>query len=124
MDYQSVTPYLTLDGAAAFIEFVREVFDGKLIRSSTRPDGRLGHSELRIGGSMVMVSDTTEEWGATPAALLAYVEEVDDVYRRAMERGARSLREPEDTSHGDRMGGVVDRWGNQWWVATALDQGG
>jgi PhnB protein len=114
----TVTPYLTVQGAAKLIDFLKQAFEAKEIHCMTRPDGVIGHAEVRIGDSVVMMSEACGEWKPMPAMLYLYVEDVDAVYQRALEKGATSLREPMDQFYGDRSGGVQDPCGNHWHIAT------
>ncbi|HZA29125.1 MAG TPA: VOC family protein [Gammaproteobacteria bacterium] len=116
--YHTVTPYLTVEGAAKLIDFLKQAFEAKEILCMTRPDGIIGHAEVRIGDSIVMLSEACGEWKPMPAMLHLYVEDVDVVYRHALQAGATSLREPIDQFYGDRSGGVRDLCGNHWWIAT------
>jgi PhnB protein len=89
-------------------------------------DGRLGHAEIRIGDSVVMLADEHPErgihspahYGGAPMTLLLYVENCDGVYEKAIAAGSKSLREPTDQFYGDRMAGVEDPFGFQWYIAT------
>jgi PhnB protein len=114
----TVTPYLTVQGAAKLIDFLKQAFEAKEIHCMTRPDGVIGHAEVRIGDSVVMMSEACGEWKPMPAMLYLYVEDMDAVYQRALEKGATSLREPMDQFYGDRSGGVQDPCGNHWHIAT------
>ena len=108
--YHTVTPYLLVEDAAGLIPFLERAFDATLLGRYDSPDGRLMHASLQIGDSKVMMGQAAEQWPAMPAMLHLYVEDVDAVYRQAVEAGARSIREPEDQFYGDRSGGqpVVD----------------
>ena len=119
--YHSVTPYLINDNASRLIEFLKLAFDAEETNRLSGPDGRVMHAELRIGDSMVMVSDASGEWKPMPASLAVYVENVDATYKRALDVGALSLREPTDQFYGDRSAGVKDLAGNHWWIATHLE---
>jgi PhnB protein len=116
--YPTVAAYIMVPDAGRVLEFARTVFGAEVIRSDQKEDGTLGHSEFRIGDSMVMLGDTGTEWPAMPAALHVYVPDVDRVWQLALDNGATSIREPADQPHGDRMGGVSDAAGNQWWIAS------
>lgn len=119
--YHTVTPYLLVEDAAGLIPFLERAFGATLLGRYDSPDGRLMHASLQIGDSKVMMGQAAEQWPAMPAMLHLYVEDVDAVYRRAVEAGARSIREPEDQFYGDRSGGVVDPAGNQWWITTHIE---
>jgi uncharacterized glyoxalase superfamily protein PhnB len=114
--YQTVSPYLTVEGVAELLAFLEKVFDAKVVEKLTHADGSLGHCEVRIGDSIVMLGHPPDPSKARPANLYVYVPDVDATYRRALEHGATG--EPVDQYYGDRSGGFVDPCGNHWWVAT------
>ena len=116
--YHTVTPYLTVANVQKLLDFVKAAFDAEETHRMARPDGSVGHAEVRIGDSMVMMGQARDEWKARPGTLYVYVPDADAVYKRALAAGARSLREPTTQSYGDRSGGVEDPLGNQWWIAT------
>ncbi|HWC14642.1 MAG TPA: VOC family protein [Actinomycetota bacterium] len=118
--YPTVTPYLAVQGAAEVMAFLEEVF-GASVRGDVmrRPDATVGHAELQLGDSLVMVGDTRDE--PSTNMLHVYVEDCDVTYRRALAAGAESTMEPEDQFYGDRMAGVRDKWGNQWYIATHIE---
>ncbi|HUB19270.1 MAG TPA: VOC family protein [Acidobacteriaceae bacterium] len=126
--YHSIQPYLYIRGAARAIEFYQQAFGAQEVMRMTQPDGRLGHAEIRIGDSVVMLADERpekdingpEHYGGAPFSLMVYVEDCDAVYRKAIAAGATSLREPRDEFYGDRMAGVKDPFGFQWWMATHI----
>jgi uncharacterized glyoxalase superfamily protein PhnB len=121
--YHTVTPYLTVDGAAKLLEFVKRAFGAEEVFRMDTPDGKVGHAEVRIGDSMVMLADatTSDQGKPMPAMIHLYVEDVDKVYRQAIEAGATSQREPTDMFYGDRTAGVSDEVGNSWWIATHVE---
>src|SRR5919197_647144 len=94
--YHTVTPYLTVQGAAKLIEFLKQAFEAHESERITRPDGTIGHAEVRIGDSVVMMGDATPEFAPMPAMIHLYVHDVDAVYQRALQAGATALREPAD----------------------------
>ena len=119
--YHSVTPHLINEDASRVIEFIKRAFGAQEITRLAGPDGRVMHAELRIGDSMVMIGEASDEWKAMPSSVALYVEDVDTTFRRALEAGAVSLREPMDQFYGDRSSGVKDLAGNHWWIATHLE---
>jgi len=119
--HHTVTPYLVVPDAAALILFMERAFEGEETERAARPDGTIMHAEVRIGDSMVMLGETPPDGRPWPAMVYLYVPDVDAVYGRALEAGATSLRQPEDTYYGDRSAGVEDRHGNQWWIATHVE---
>jgi len=119
--YQSVIPYLHVNGAARMITFMKEVFDAKEIAVYPRPDGTIGHAALRIGDSVVELADGGQDWPAMPCALQVYVPDTDAVYHRALKAGASSLQEPADQFYGDRVASIKDICGNNWYIATQIE---
>jgi PhnB protein len=116
--YQSVIPYLHVNGAAKSIAFMKEVFDAQEIAVYPRPDGTVGHAALRIGDSVIELADAGPEWPSMPCALQVYVPDADAAYHRALKAGASSLIEPADQFYGDRTASVRDSSGNNWYIAT------
>lgn len=116
-----IMPILTVDGAAKFIDFMEEAFGAVEKERHDGPGGAIMHAELTIGPSIIMTSDANSEFPASPARLQLYVDDIDAVYKRALAAGATSLREPADQFYGDRSGGVQDAFGNQWWLATHIE---
>lgn len=117
--YHAITPYLVVQGAEKLIDFVKQAFDAKEIERMSMPDGKIGHAEVRIDDSIVMMGDAREEtWKAMPSSVYLYVTDCDTVYKRALEAGALSLMEPRDQFYGDRTGGIKDPVGNHWFIAT------
>ena len=120
-DYHTVTPYLVVEGAGQLIEFMVGVLGGTEMMRLPGPDGRLGHAEVRVGDSVVMLADALTPGDVMPAMLHLYVEDSDATYKRTIDRGATSLREPTTEFYGDRMAGVQDAFGNKWYFATHVE---
>jgi PhnB protein len=124
--YHSVTPYLSIRGAADAIEFYKRAFGATEVMRMAQPDGRVGHAELQIGDSRVMLADESPEMdfrspkaiGGTPVMLHLYVEDSDAVVGRAVSAGAKLLRPVQDQFYGDRSGTVADPYGHVWHVST------
>jgi PhnB protein len=123
--YHSVTPYLIIKGAAAAIEFYKKAFGATEIMRMPQPDGRVGHAEIQIGNSRLMLADEFPErgiqgpaGGRTPVMLHLYVEDVDKVWSQALAAGAKEMRPVEDQFYGDRSGMFTDPFGHCWNVAT------
>jgi PhnB protein len=124
--YRTVTPYLSLDDAAAAIDFYKNAFGAKERMRMPTPDGRIGHAELEIGDSLVMLADTfpqsqtksPKELGGTTGGIFLYVEDIDASYQQAVAAGATATMEPQDMFWGDRFGSVVDPFGHHWSFAT------
>ena len=119
--YHTVTPYLIVQGAAQFIEFTKQAFAAQEKERMGPPDGPIMHAEVRIGDSLIMLSDASADFEPTRSSIHLYVDDVDSMYQRALQTGADSLREPTDQFYGDRSAGIKDRFGNQWWLATHVE---
>jgi PhnB protein len=118
--YHSINPYVVVDGAERLIDFLVEVFGAVEQGRSLRPDGRIDHGDVRIGDSLVMLSEASEQYPACSCVHFVYVPDVDATYRAALAAGATSILEPTEQSWGDRVCGFVDSFDNRWWVATHL----
>ena len=114
-------PYIVVSGVAKLIDFAKQAFGATEVYVSKRPDGSVMHAEIKIGDSIVMMGEEREAAKNFLAMLHLYMEDVDAVYQRAIQAGAKSLREPADQPYGDRTGGVEDAFGNQWWIATHIE---
>ena len=119
--YHTVTPYLVVEGANRLLAFLEAAFGAKVLYRTDRPDGEIAHAEIQIGDSRVMLSGSQPQWPALPCALYLYVEDCDALYAQALAAGAKSTQEPADMFYGDRHGGVIDPSGNQWWIATHIE---
>src|SRR3954468_3430068 len=127
--YHSVTPVLVCDGAAKAIEFYKEAFGARERVRMDAPGGKVGHAELEIGDSLVMLSDSfpqstmksPRELGGTTAGVFMYVEDVDAVVKRAVDGGATVTMEVADQFWGDRFGSITDPFGHSWSIATHVE---
>jgi PhnB protein len=119
--YRTVTPYLSVRGVARLVDFVQRALGATVTFQMPGPDGGVSHAEFRIGDSMVMAGEAHGEWPPRPATLYLYVPDVDAAFRRAVEAGAEVVRPVTDQFYGDRSGGVQDSCGNQWWIATHVE---
>lgn len=120
-DAHTITPYLVVNGVDRLIAFLKEAFDAELRERLLRPDGAVMHAEVVIGDSEVMLGEPMGDWTPRPGTLYLYVKDVDESFRRALAAGATKLREPNNEFYGDRSGGVVDPSGNQWFIATHIE---
>jgi PhnB protein len=123
--YHSLTPYLVCKDAAKAIEFYSRVFGAEETVRMPGPNGRIMHAEVKIGDSMLMLSDENPDRGAVApsgkgrsASLMFYTTDVDAVFKRAIDAGASSIEAPTDMFWGDRMGNLMDPFGHQWAIAT------
>jgi PhnB protein len=119
--YRTVTPFLTVEDGRKQLDFLQRAFNAEVTYLMQDDEGRVQHAELTIGDSKVMVGQCQGEWKARPSTLYLYVEDTDAVYKRALEAGATSVREPTDQVYGDRNAGVEDSNGNQWWIGTHIE---
>jgi PhnB protein len=127
--YRTVTPYLVFDGASEAIDFYKKAFGAKERMRMEAPGGKIGHAEIEIGDSIVMLADsfpqsTTKppsELGGTTAGVFLYVEDVDAVVQRAVDEGATITMEVADQFWGDRFGSINDPFGHSWSVATHVE---
>jgi PhnB protein len=119
--YHSITPYLVVDGAARLIDFLVQAFGAEEVERLAAPGDRIGHAELRIGDSIVMLGDARPEYPSMQAMLYLYVDDVDATYQIALSSGAKAVQPPTDHFYGDRSGGVKDPCGNVWYIATHIE---
>ena len=121
--YHSVQPYLVVDGAEELIAFLRGTFDVEDPMRMPRPDGKVGHAEVRVGDSVIMLADSGGPTNAeaTTTMLVVYVEDCDKLYAKALEAGGESIQAPEDQFYGDRSAAVKDRLGNRWFFHTHVE---
>jgi uncharacterized glyoxalase superfamily protein PhnB len=120
--YHTVTPYLVVRDADRTIRFLEKAFDAEVVfEPLRRPDGRIVHTEIQIGDSRVMIAEENKEHKAKPSMLYVYVPNVDASYQLALAAGGKSSQEPEDQFFGDRTASVRDPSGNQWELATRVE---
>jgi uncharacterized glyoxalase superfamily protein PhnB len=119
-DYRTVTPYLVVADANAELEFLEKAFGATVTEAARDDNGRLMHAEIRIGDSLVMMGQAGGEVKPLNAALYMWLENVDEVYARALAAGAKSEREPADREYGHRVAGVIDSNGIAWWIGSPV----
>src|SRR3954468_260517 len=127
--YPQVIPYLAVDRASDAIDFYGEVFGATERMRMPGPDGKIGHAELEIGDSVIMLADEFPDMGhrgpktlgGTPVTISVYVDDVDDAFERAIQEGATSLRPVENQFYGDRAGQFEDPFGHRWSIATHVE---
>lgn len=119
--YHTVTPYAVVEDVSQALEFVERAFGAKVPEAARDASGVVRHAEVLIGDSHVMFGRSSDQWGVRTATVLLYVEDVDAWYRRAIDAGGTSLREPTNEFYGDRSAGVSDPQGNQWWISTHVE---
>src|SRR5713101_4582486 len=124
--YHSVTPYLCAKGAAQAIEFYKKAFSAAERMRIVQPDGRVGHAEIQIGDSVIMLVDEFPEMdmrspqslGGSAVSIYLYVEDADAMFNQAIAAGAKVKRPLADQFYGDRVGGIEDPFGHSWWIST------
>jgi len=118
--FHTLTPYLTVTHAERCIDFLKQAFDAKELHRTTTPEGSIAHAQLRIGDSMLMLSEQCKDWPSAGCGIYLYVPDTDATYRKALAAGATSIMEPADQFYGDRNAGVRDAFGNIWWIGTHI----
>jgi PhnB protein len=127
--YRTATPYLIVKGAAEAIEFYKRAFGATELLRMADPKGRVGHAEIRIGDSVIMLADEYPEMGhrgprslgGSSVSILLYLEDVDTVFERALKAGARAQRPVQNQFYGDRSGTLEDPFGHVWTIATHVE---
>ena len=126
--YHSVTPYLIIKGASDAIEFYKKAFGAtELFRMDH--EGKVGHAELKIGDSPIMLADESTEMGynspttlgGTPVSIMIYVDDVDTIFKQAIGAGGEQQKAVQDQFYGDRSGTLKDPFGHVWHVATHVE---
>lgn len=120
--YNTVTPMLSVKGAAQLVEFLKKAFDAVEVYRFSGPDGSVRHAEIKIGDSVVMLGEVCDKSTPMPTALYLYVQDADAVYKKALEAGGEKVMAPEDMFWGDRVSTVKDFAGNMWWIATHVEE--
>ena len=127
--YHSVTPYLSIKGAGEALEFYKKAFGAVEVMRMPGPEGKIGHAEIKIGDSHIMLADefpamggkSPKTLGGTPVGLMLYVPNVDEVVAKAVSLGATIKRPVENQFYGDRSGGIEDPFGHSWYVSTHIE---
>jgi PhnB protein len=124
--YHTVTPYLICKGAAAAIDYYKKAFGATELVRHAAPEGQVGHAEVKIGDSVIMLADefpqmsalSPQTIGGTPVSLLVYVDDVDAVFKRSLAAGGKQVHPLQDKFYGDRTGTLIDPFGHMWTIAT------
>lgn len=127
--YHTVTPYMTIKNAAKALDFYKKAFNAKELFRMDDPGGKIMHAEIQIGDSKLMLSDEMPEWntkspesyGGSPMSLMLYVEDVDSLFKQAMNAGATEVKAVENQFYGDRSGTLKDPFGHIWTLATHVE---
>lgn len=123
--YPRVSPYLLINGATEALDFYTSVLGATERYRIAGPDNTIGHAELQIGDSVIMLGDMPDSspktLGGTPVLISVYVEDVDAVFDQAIEAGAKTIQAVENKFYGDRVGMFEDPWGHRWSIATHVE---
>lgn len=119
--FLNVTPYFIVDNADQMIDFAVHCFDARINDVLRNDAGKIRHAELRIGDSMIEVSEANQKYSPVQLAIHLYVRNVDETYRKCVDAGASIIEEPVDRPYGERGAGIRDLHGNQWYLATCID---
>jgi len=127
--YHSLTPYLVVNDGSKAIEFYKQAFGAKEINRMAGPGGKIGHAEVKIGDSIMMLSDempgsgnrSAQSLGGSPVSIFMYVENIDSAFDQAVKAGAKADMPPQDMFWGDRFGKLTDPFGHQWALATHVE---
>ncbi|MNZ91768.1 Glyoxalase-like domain protein [compost metagenome] len=117
----NVTPYFIVNGADQLIDFVVNCFDARINDMLRNDEGKIRHAELRIGDSIIEVSEANEKYSPVQLAIHLYVRNVDETFRKCLDAGASIIEEPLDKPYGERGAGIRDAQGNQWFLATCIE---
>ncbi len=116
--HQQAMPYIIVEKAEDFIDFVRQIFQAEEMIRNMNNDHKIQHSELKIGESTILLAEATEQYPAHYGSMYVYVKDTDKTYYDALDAGAKSLMEPMEEDYGARGAGFQDPFGNIWWIAT------
>jgi uncharacterized glyoxalase superfamily protein PhnB len=118
---QDLNPSLSVKDAAGFLSFVQSAFGAKTLAKHETNTGTIGHAKFQIGDSVLELAEAHGQWGPRTVALHYYTPNCDDVFNPALRAGARILQPMKDQFYGDRGGGLLDNWGNHWYIATHIE---
>lgn len=118
--FHTVTPYFVVPGIARLLDFLEQAFGARRREVMKREDGSIAHASMTLGDSMIEMGEAVDK-RSMPMTLHVYLPNVDEIYKRAIAAGAKSLSEPTDQFYGERSAGLVDDWGNSWYIATYTD---
>ena len=120
--FSTVNPYLFADDPEALIDFLQKAFYAEEINRSSKPNGEIANSIIKIGDSCFMISQARDQFSGMRTSFYLFVDDVDEIYNRAIENGAKSELKPMDMDYEDRQGGIVDPAGNYWWISKRLKE--
>lgn len=116
--HQQAMPYLVVDKAEDFIDFIKKIFNAQEMIRKVDTDYKIQHSEVMIGNATIMISEATKSYPAQRTSMYVYVKDTDQTYYNAIDAGAKSLMEPMEEDYEARGAGFLDPFGNTWWIAT------
>jgi len=119
--YHTVTPFLSVNGAARLIDFMKKAFEATEVYRVPAPDGGVMHAEMKIGDSILMLGEATKDCSPMPVSFYVYVRDAEATYRKALKAGGESLEGPADRFWGDRVASIKDFAGNKWMIATHVE---
>ncbi len=118
--FHTVTPFIVAKDTRRLMEFLKQAF-GAEVTHITENDGVVMHGEVKIGDSMLMLAESSDQNPGSPAGIYLYVPDTDAVYKKAIDAGGESIMEPADQFYGDRNAGIKDFAGNYWWIGTHIE---
>ena len=121
-DRPQVSPYLIVADVPQLISFIQTLFQGEVTERIHNKEKQIMHAEIKVGDSLIMLGQATDEHSAISAMIHIYVENVDDTYSQAIDLGASSLSEPANQFYGERTAGVIGPQGNFWWIASQIEK--
>ena len=116
-NFHTVTPYIVVPGIARLLDFLEQAFGAKRREVMKREDGSIAHASVTLGDSILEMGESVDK-KSMPMTFHVYIPNVDDTYKRALAAGAKSLSQPTDQFYGERSAGLIDDWGNHWYIAT------
>jgi uncharacterized glyoxalase superfamily protein PhnB len=120
--FHTITPFLIVENASGLIDFITKAFNGQVTYIMKDEDNRqVVHATVKIGDSVLMISDIMKDMEPETAMLYLYVDNVDAIYKQALNAGGTSTRELRNEFYGDRAGAIKDSWGNNWWISTHVE---
>src|SRR6266446_7694862 len=119
--YHTLTPFMMVKQADKLLDFIKTAFGATVESLHKSPDGHIMHADLQVGDSRLMLAEATDKYPAMPTMIYLYTEDCDGTYQKAIQAGGTSLREPTTEFYGDRSCGIKDVSGNQWWIATHVE---
>ena len=120
-NFHTVTPYIVVPGIARLLDFLEQAFGAKRREVMKREDGTVAHASVTLGDSIIEMGEAVDKT-SMPMAFHVYIPDIDELYKRALAAGAKSLSEPKDQFYGERSASLTDDWGNHWYIATYTEE--